>query len=359
MFRAESYDTMVAWYDDIKTLTETTGEEKAMFVRRHARSVSRRNHKAMSMSSEGLDEDEADAVPFSAKASSKEAVLEVPPSRPEPGGRFPSDLNVNSRLQAPLSLSSGSSANDRDSIIAAAALPTSKHASEVPQHEEPVQYYGQFAHTSGRTIAPASTTLSPQDNVRNMPEYEFPYLQTPPQLSSPHTMSSLENQSQDITPPDRVVRCTAEGNVSTEAYWRDQEQAQGYQQLHLAQPVESMQGRNAELPARIKGPYVRPGSRTEPTTVESSNGDMAERSTNALRANGIGSIEATNGNGATDVLDSARDGTAEYLHQTGHIFPSVRRHDTMLSVSELHMPGEFPATSPVKVNDTYGETILG
>ncbi len=315
----------------------------------------------MSMSSEGLDEDEADAVPFSAKASSKEAVLEVPPSRPEPGGRFPSDLNVNSRLQAPLSLSSGSSANDKDPIIAAATLPTSRHASEVPPHKESVQYYGQFAHTPGKEIAPASTTVSPQDDVRNMPEYELPSVQTPPQLTSSYTMGGLENQSQDITPADWAVRYAAEGNVSTEAYRRDEEEAQGYQQLHLAQPVESMQERNAELPARIKGPYVRPGSRTEPTTVESANGDVADRSTNALGADGTGSIDATNGNGTTDVLDSARDGTAaaEYLHQTGHSFPSVRRHDTMLSVSELHMPGEFPATSPVKVNDAYSETILG
>ncbi len=40
VFRAESYDTMLAWYDDIKSLTETTTEERHAFVRRHARSVS-------------------------------------------------------------------------------------------------------------------------------------------------------------------------------------------------------------------------------------------------------------------------------------------------------------------------------
>lgn len=32
-------------------------------------------------------------------------------------------------------------------------------------------------------------------------------------------------------------------------------------------------------------------------------------------------------------------------HETGAIFPRVIRHDTDMSVSQLHVPGEFPATS--------------
>src|ERR1700760_2393632 len=48
VFRAESYDTMLAWYDDIKTLTEKTGEDRNNFVRRHTRSVSRTSNTSMS-----------------------------------------------------------------------------------------------------------------------------------------------------------------------------------------------------------------------------------------------------------------------------------------------------------------------
>ena len=110
IFRAESYDTMLAWYEAIKSLTEKVGEEKYDFVRKHARSLSTGSRKPASLSSE-LDEDEADEVPYSGGAS---AVRQDPqgqpvPQRPSPGGRFPSDLQVNSNLQAPHSPSSGSS----------------------------------------------------------------------------------------------------------------------------------------------------------------------------------------------------------------------------------------------------------
>ncbi|MBE7182757.1 MAG: hypothetical protein INR71_16385, partial [Terriglobus roseus] len=40
VFRAETYDTMMAWYDDIQTLTSTTPTERDAFVRKHARSMS-------------------------------------------------------------------------------------------------------------------------------------------------------------------------------------------------------------------------------------------------------------------------------------------------------------------------------
>lgn len=37
VFRAESHETMLAWYQDIQALTEKTGEERVAFLRRHAR----------------------------------------------------------------------------------------------------------------------------------------------------------------------------------------------------------------------------------------------------------------------------------------------------------------------------------
>src|SRR5688572_21477474 len=57
VFRAESHDTMMAWYEDIKTLTETTPEERSHFVRSHSRSLSQSSRR--SASSDGmLDEDD-------------------------------------------------------------------------------------------------------------------------------------------------------------------------------------------------------------------------------------------------------------------------------------------------------------
>lgn len=126
VFRAESHDTMLAWFEDLKNLTEKTGEERKAFIRRHARSISGGSEKAPSISSEGLEEDEADQVPFSATASQGDPSQpqEKLPERPKPGGRFPSALNINRDSQVPLSPSSPSS-DDRDAIASAGGLPGS------------------------------------------------------------------------------------------------------------------------------------------------------------------------------------------------------------------------------------------
>jgi len=113
VFRAESHDTMMAWVQDIKSLTEKSPQERNAFVRQHARSISGTSQRAGSISSDGVM-DEEDEEPFSATASAVVAQgpkQDVLSRRPEPGGRFPSDILVNTQrgLQAPLSPSSGSS----------------------------------------------------------------------------------------------------------------------------------------------------------------------------------------------------------------------------------------------------------
>lgn len=125
VFRAESHDTMLAWYEDIKSLTEKTGEERTAFIRQHARSLSAGSNKAPSVSDDGaLDEDEADQVPYSATASQAGQPFEEekPAERPIPGGRFPSALTIDRNPQLP---PSPSSSGDRDVIAAAVALPNS------------------------------------------------------------------------------------------------------------------------------------------------------------------------------------------------------------------------------------------
>jgi hypothetical protein len=148
----------MGWYADIKELTEKTGEQRNEFVRRtHARSLSGNSFKAASIggSSDGaMEEDEADRMPYSseqlvrgdpvapgtghdAAAVATGAVLVDdhddarpeagwrPPQRPSPGGRFPSDVNVDRGLHASHSPSSGGSLDDRTSMAAASALPGS------------------------------------------------------------------------------------------------------------------------------------------------------------------------------------------------------------------------------------------
>lgn len=84
VFRAESYDTMLAWFEDMRALTMKTGEERTAFVRKHARSFSANSRRA-SISSDGMEEDEADQVPYSADASVTTPLQETKPQRPQPG----------------------------------------------------------------------------------------------------------------------------------------------------------------------------------------------------------------------------------------------------------------------------------
>ena len=126
VFRAESRDTMQAWIDDIRSLTEKSGAERNAFLRQHARSVSAGSHKPASVSSDGMDEDPADEIPYSGVPPQVEEHPPAPQSlaiRPNPGGRFPSTLSVNRDLQVPLSPSSGESFGDRDVVAAAENIP--------------------------------------------------------------------------------------------------------------------------------------------------------------------------------------------------------------------------------------------
>ena len=87
VFRAETYDTMQAWYEDIRVLTETSGEQRNAYVRKHARSLSGTSDRG-TVSSDGMEEDEADQVPYSADVASlrsQSQSQEVKPQRPQPG----------------------------------------------------------------------------------------------------------------------------------------------------------------------------------------------------------------------------------------------------------------------------------
>ena len=171
VLRAESRDTMLAWYGDIKSLIEKRGEERNAFVRRHARSVSGGSHKAGSVSSDGaMEEDEADEIPYSGtasqfdKASPQEQKLS---ERPQPGGRFPSELNVNRDLRVPLSPSSGTGSDDRDVIAAAGALPGSHDPFEGPaRHEQAGEHTAEPRSTAGGLSRNQSEMSQRESNIQ-------------------------------------------------------------------------------------------------------------------------------------------------------------------------------------------------
>lgn len=182
VFRAESYDTMLAWFEDIKSLTEKTGEERTAFIRQHARSISAGSNKAASVSDDGaLDEDEADQVPYSAAASQIDQPLqeEKRAERPVPGGRFPSALTIDRNSQVPLVPSSPSSSGDRDIVATAGSLPGSgvpfrESGHQVQSGEDQTNARGELSGPSGPELqgfsgpgnaAPVSVEAATQQNT--------------------------------------------------------------------------------------------------------------------------------------------------------------------------------------------------
>ncbi|OAA49551.1 PH domain protein [Metarhizium rileyi] len=163
VFRAESHDTMMAWYEDIKALTEKTPEERSQFVRTHSRSLSQSSHR--SVSSDGIV-DEDDDEPFSANQIdvNPEPREDMVSRRPQPGGRFPSDLQINAQrgLQAPLSpssVSSGHPEHSPDALAYAAAVSLPAAASVAGRGGEPL-YQGPENH-----MGYGGTEQTPMENM--------------------------------------------------------------------------------------------------------------------------------------------------------------------------------------------------
>ncbi|KAL9050793.1 MAG: hypothetical protein Q9162_006414 [Coniocarpon cinnabarinum] len=292
VFRAESFDTMMAWYDDILNLTEKPSAERNEFVRRHARSVSAGSQKASSISSDGVEDDEADEVPYSANQSVKREVIDPPPKRPSPGGRFPSDINVERLKSTPqaTSQSSGSSYQEQEPMMAGAVA------------------------QSRSAAAPVET--QPQQDQSN---------------SSPVLMKQQQTYVGDEPAHQRhsLQRGNSVHNTSSGAG------GAGHNSSHEASDLEepSQGGSKAREPAAMLGAdFVGAGTGDAKSTISSSAAsteypqEVEERQDQTTQT-------------ATD--HTSRGG----LRPTGHLFPSVLRHDTEMSVRQLHVPGEWTQES--------------
>src|SRR5699024_10577428 len=81
VFRAESHETLMSWYEGVEGLSSKTGEARNAFVRRHVRSISGSSFRTSSVNSELMeDEDAADRTPYA--CSSVVLNSERPTSQP-------------------------------------------------------------------------------------------------------------------------------------------------------------------------------------------------------------------------------------------------------------------------------------
>jgi hypothetical protein len=413
VFRAETYETMLAWYDDIKNLTEKSGEERNAFVRRHASVRSTSAGSARSASSDGgLEEDEADAVPYSANQSlANQAVREETPTRPSPGGRFPSDLNVNRNLQAPLSPSSGSSEIGHDLTTAAGGPQQDIHpmytaTSPDYQYNEPTQPAqhqqgypaASYVNSYPPTQQPHQTTNAQTDHYTSDPQT----YQSQPTITNPYAPAPQQFQAQpahaDPSTFERhdstyggwmapaaggAVGGAAAGALAGDVYRRHQmEQQERAQQQELNDQAQ-LQNQEQHFPVQTPplteavgaAPAVpeRDPEHHAPTSFEESGihptlipaSVIAAGATREPAHAPVDSAVITPSIANTTFLNYTEQGAAVTasgktinggpvpveLVETAdaHVHPGVHRTNTDISVSDLHVPGEYPRVQAVKV----------
>ena len=324
---------MLAWYSDVKSLTEKTGLERDAFVRRHARSMSAGSLGARSVSSDGgMEEDEADHTPFSPVASQAEQpIYNQVPERPMPGGRFPSDVNVQRNLQVPLSPSSGSSSGDRDALAAAGSLPGSGvpfgESGHVVTNEEYPPY--RDVHDGSVDFAAVKESAAPQEQIPSEAQ-PLPIPATRYENSVPATTPKFygsplpELQQEPITTTEKRTL-----PVQSES-----------QPTH---PIDT----SSQPPAPIS---MQPTSPVSPNLVHEANSIPVELGTSntlsiPVRTKGVEhanqSIEQAPASEVASVITTMTDST------TGEPFgrPALTTQDSIQTISDLHIPGQYPKST--------------
>lgn len=330
VFRAESHDTMMAWYDDIKALTEKTPEERSHFVRSHSRSMSQSSRR--SASSDGLV-DEDDEEPFSAGSQ-----IDVNPGprpdamsrRSQPGGRFPSDIQVNAQrgLQAPRSHSSlGSSAPEHQQqgpdvniIAAAAALPGAAH--------NPTSFGQDQDLEQDRQRGYGNTEQSPIQDVPShavMANHEAfhdgvnPYTSEPVQPQQPN----YQYENRTYIPPVAVGH---QQQMPPDDYIGEQQQHHHHHHhQHLRQESQPFADSYAHPTAENQEYTTQPQQ-------ETMNGGVFVPDISTL-----GPIEGKRRD--SSILSETTIENAAPMRPTG------ARNDSVNTISNLHVPGSFPRGS--------------
>ncbi|TGJ83999.1 hypothetical protein E0Z10_g4780 [Xylaria hypoxylon] len=310
VFRAESHDTMMAWYEDIKALTEKSPEELSNFVRGHARTHSRSSQR--SISSDGMVDDEDD-MPFTA-----DPAVSVPSSRQDSfqnkshtGGRFPSDIQVNAQrgLLVPLS-------------------PTSSGVGFV-ENETPMRGAPMNGTYPDYDVIAAAGTL-PGSGIGDN------YLNT--------YQSQLVGQSYGNTSGVRIDQAPSHAAVIDYAAREDRVNPYSGEPVGL-QRFNS--GRSSQAPIVVAGPVSVP--QTSGTSITSLSEDSSLASSSIAQhmphVDGFGAYkdERSQANMANGSLRQAPRAVNSdtYGLQNGQARPGSHRNNSI-----PHVPGEYPRSTP-------------
>ena len=324
VFRAESYDTMMAWYEDIKSLTEAAPPERNAFVRSHARSFSGQSQRAASISSDGVM-DEEDEEPFSTSASvvMQSTGKQETARRPEPGGRFPSDIQVDPArgLRVPLSPSSASSSignqNDRDAVAAAAVLP----GNEIRNHNSgpPTQHRRSAPYARPEEIGPQQ---SHADQLQHDAQKDG---------MNPYTYESInQNIELAIYQHQPQPTQTDEKEPHQQQQYADPPMLVGaihkHDERHREVAKDAPEVDSTQVPAAAFGELAMPKAAT-----------LAADGRSILQQQEI----------AVEPVEESEK-QVELLSMGGDVDGACHRHhDLSLKNSEMHVPGEYPQPTPM------------
>ncbi|KAK1971814.1 PH domain-containing protein [Colletotrichum sublineola] len=350
VFRAESHDTMMAWYEDIKVLTERSPQERSEFVRGHVRSLSQSSQR--STSSDGVLEDDDDE-PFSADAA---VAANTSPRqdvrRPEAGGRFPSDIQVNAQrgLQAPLSpssVSSGFGNSDRD----AALQPSASSGSILGVYHGSIEHpngYGGTDRTPMEEIPSHAALVTQQAREDGVNPYTSESLQRSQSLS--HGQQAVYVPATDFQTAQsqhaRPARYEDPRPVSTANHDRDLETPGGNNQY----------GKWMNSDGKYSSAVSNNHFTQQETSQYSASGDRNLGGVTMVPIVGMDKVHAPSSNGI-----SPQDGSSVLAATAPTTVPrsqgaprqqqpvsSTRpasgtvRNDSVPTISNLHIPGEYP-----------------
>lgn len=297
------------------------------------------------------------------------------------GGRFPSDM-VLRKTGTMSSTADGADDSDDDGpnvVAAAAALPSSvqsRYGDQDPyrlhdveagtiknepgtieqqaypmQQQQQQQPIASAAPVQTQTYAPSAQPVNQAQPVDQQPAREIhPVDQSQPAQSQPSMARHESSYGDWMAPVAAGAAGVGAGVLGGEAYRRHQQQAV------VPEPVPEQEEktlRDAEDEAAISPTAAVASDSTEPITptVPLTNDINSTNIVPVAALNDVpdGYVEGTSvpaptSSGPLSAIHEAPLGGNERLgaHETGAFFPRVIRHDTELSVSQLHVPGEFP-----------------
>lgn len=343
-------------------MTETTPQERTAFVRQHARSVSGTSQRAGSISSDGIV-DEEDDEPFSGANSSivnPGPKQDVVSRRPQPGGRFPSDIAIETLstrgLQAPLS-SSGSSGfgdiQDRN-VAAASALPGSGIGK--PYAAE---------NSSSPTHAALVNQEAEIDGIN-------PYTSQPIQQNLDHNKQQLLNG--DIGGEVEAVGVGVAGAAlgaggvgayhsyeeDEDASYRQQQAEQAALESATVAAPDTLQDQYAEQAAREAATISSPDTAQDQYALQAASEAAIIAAPDAIHSGPSDHHVMSGGRSQGDLVQTRTNPIQASLEPlvTEDVRPTLaagQSHSSVQTISQLHVPGEYPRD--VARRDTLGPTM--